>query len=632
MEPEKYDLLEDKLQRLEDLLYAWREDNSKREMRLEQRLMRNLVKYFCIIVAALGAIWSVVELTDWYWQKYELNQLAKAYSESADSGYKQTRNPKAALEIINKALTIAPGDPDLHYKQLYYQCNVVLKQLPAQRYLYSAADLKNLDMLHAGVTLQKKLTPGNGELYLLEAQLLQKSGKHKLVPDIIQKAVDNGADPAYAEYLRIKSFLEEKRYEDAMNNAQKIVKICPESKYSHCSYAEVLARKKLYAEAQKYFLAALEYDPEDYEALLGVITCAARDIPRDYQTERKYCKTALRYYPQDVDVHVHLIRSYIAEERYDLAEIYLKKTERLQLKDAEIYAAKAELYLKKRDFTQAEQAVLLAFEAAPENTNIQRQIVSLYIAGGKFGKAIEYNRSISIMAQEMNRAPALNNAAWRFYLLGTEYKFAEKLSRRAVELDKNSYYFGTLADILFQMGEHEQALKVIDEAIAFADSVRKAVHLIDKALMLIRLKQSQKALALIAQAEKYAPDYYRLHLAKGEYFLSVNDMEKAALAAASGEKCSSNEFEKTELLMLEAKIKAAGADWKNAQQLQKKALLKIDNSFSEIRIAYQNYAIYALRAGDRSEAEKAIAVLNEISPNHPEVLKLTAALKNNTAI
>ena len=237
-----------------------------------------------------------------------------------------------------------------------------------------------------------------------------------------------------------------------------------------------------------------------------------------------------------------------------------------------------------------------------------------------------------IMAQEMNRAPALNNAAWRFYLLGTEYKFAEKLSRRAVELDKNSYYFGTLADILFQMGEHEQALKVIDEAIAFADSVRKAVHLIDKALMLIRLKQSQKALALIAQAEKYAPDYYRLHLAKGEYFLSVNDMEKAALAAASGEKCSSNEFEKTELLMLEAKIKAAGADWKNAQQLQKKALLKIDNSFSEIRIAYQNYAIYALRAGDRSEAEKAIAVLNEISPNHPEVLKLTAALKNNTAI
>ena len=89
-----------------------------------------------------------------------------------------------------------------------------------------------------------------------------------------------------------------------------------------------------------------------------------------------------------------------------------------------------------------------------------------------------------------------------------------------------------------------------------------------------------------------------------------------------------SDFEKTELLMLEAKIKAAEGDWKNAQLLQQKALQKIDNSFSEIRIAYQNYAHYCLQAGDLNEAEQAIAVLNQLNPQHTDVLNLNAALKS----
>lgn len=104
-------------------------------------------------------------------------------------------------------------------------------------------------------------------------------------------------------------------------------------------------------------------------------------------------------------------------------------------------------------------------------------------------------------------------------------------------------------------------------------------------------------------------------------------MKKAQDFVDSGKKCAANEFEKTELLMLEAKIRAASGKWAEAKELQKNALQNINNSFSEIRIAYQNYAEYCLKNNDIAEAKKAIGILKSIDRKHPDVIDLEKRLK-----
>lgn len=623
MESGKQSPIENKLQRLEELLYQWKKDNAEQEKRLEQRLIKGAVKYLCIIVAALGAIWSVIELADWYCKKLELAQLAKSYVRAADRGYRQTRNPEAALKIINNALELTPDDPDLRYKQLYYQCHAILEKLPVSRSLYNAEDLKNLDILQVNLSLQKELSPDNGELYLLEALLYHRQGQYQKALSAVDKAVRYGAEYPYAETLRIQNVLALKQFEKAASIAEELLKKYPQNKYSHFALGMVFDKKQLYLKAGESYKKALDLAPDYIDAIQGIILCSASQIPRDYKTERDYCKKLIKLHPLNWRAYRQLVRSYIADGQYDLASLYLKKAERLFSEKRDLYVLQAELGLKQREFLSAETAILKAFEITPEAADIHRQLVSVYIASGKYSQAVRYNKITAAIAMERKNPSALNNAAWRFYLLGTEYDLAEKLSKQAIELAPHkSYYYGTYASLLFRKGEKQAALAAIDKAVQIADRSRKIVHLTEKAVMLLELNKDKYALDCLKSSAGYAADYYRLHLAWAEYYMKKGDLKEARKAVERGEKCSRNSFEKTELLLADAKIKAACGDWKKAETLQKTALEKIDNSFSEIRIAWQNYAFYCIKSGNKKEAEKAVAVLKTINSQNPQLDEL----------
>ena len=618
--------LENKIQRLEELLLQWKEENDRQKERFEKRIVYGLVKYICIIVAALGAIWSVIELAEWYWKQYKLDQLIRTYINAANKGYQKNRNPEIALAIINKALELTPDDPDLRYKQLFYQSHATLSKLPSFT-SFHAKDFEVLNKLSADLILQKELTSENGELYLLEALLLKKQHKYSKSIDALERAIKLGVEYPYAECLRIENLLLLEKYDQALEKSERLLKKHPESKYSYYIYGKVLQKQRRYYEAQQYFLKALEYDNSAYDSLRGVAVCAGAMIPRDYECEQKYYQKIIAYYPQNFAAHSGLIRSCIKKGNYAAATLYLRRAERIFPKKC--YALQGELYLKQKKFSQAEEACLKAFHITPENTNFQRLLVSTYIASGNFKKAVEYNKIIGNLAMEMDDERAMNNAAWRFFLIGTEYDFAQKLSEKAILKNNcNSYSYGTLSDIYFRKGDYQKSLKIIDKAIAVADNARKPVHRVEKALKLIELKETTMVRGLLRQVEQLVPHYYRLHLAYGEYYLVDKDIEKAQNAVNTGKKYAVNAFEKTELLMLEAKINAAAGKWNEAKLLQKEALNNIDNSFSEVRIAWGRYAEYCIKSNDRKEAVKAVKILNSIDKKHPETIRLQNLFKS----
>jgi len=75
----------------------------------------------------------------------------------------------------------------------------------------------------------------------------------------------------------------------------------------------------------------------------------------------------------------------------------------------------------------------------------------------------------SVTSSSSNYAMELNNAAWKFYEIGTKninnLSKAMLWSRRSIELAPLSGYYDTLAHILYRMGYYEEAVKTQETAI-----------------------------------------------------------------------------------------------------------------------------------------------------------------------
>lgn len=96
---------------------------------------------------------------------------------------------------------------------------------------------------------------------------------------------------------------------------------------------------------------------------------------------------------------------------------------------------------------------------------------------------------------------------------------------------------------------------------------------------------------------------------------------------AEGKKYAVNDNQKTEIQIIEAACKATVGDWSGAERIQKKALQNINNSFSEIRLAYRDYARYCLKSGNKTESARAIDIMKELNPDHPETVQLAKRLQ-----
>lgn len=76
---------------------------------------------------------------------------------------------------------------------------------------------------------------------------------------------------------------------------------------------------------------------------------------------------------------------------------------------------------------------------------------------------------VAVTSSSSNYAMELNNAAWKFYEMGTKninnLSRAMLWSRRSIELNPLSGYYDTLAHILYRMGYYEEAAKTQETAI-----------------------------------------------------------------------------------------------------------------------------------------------------------------------
>jgi len=92
----------------------------------------------------------------------------------------------------------------------------------------------------------------------------------------------------------------------------------------------------------------------------------------------------------------------------------------------------------------------------------------------------------------VNYANELNNAAWKFYEIGTKnINYLSKAmiwSRRSIELNPIPGYYDTLAHILYRMGYYEEAVKTQETAIQKAKEAKNSTTNLETELKKIKAK------------------------------------------------------------------------------------------------------------------------------------------------
>jgi hypothetical protein len=99
---------------------------------------------------------------------------------------------------------------------------------------------------------------------------------------------------------------------------------------------------------------------------------------------------------------------------------------------------------------------------------------------------------VSVGSPSNSYANELNNAAWKFYEIGTKnLNYLSKAmiwSRRSIELNPISGYYDTLAHILYRLGYNEEAIKTQEIAIDKAKIEKTATANLESELKKIKAK------------------------------------------------------------------------------------------------------------------------------------------------
>ncbi|MFW0715895.1 hypothetical protein [Pedobacter sp. N23S346] len=99
---------------------------------------------------------------------------------------------------------------------------------------------------------------------------------------------------------------------------------------------------------------------------------------------------------------------------------------------------------------------------------------------------------VAVTSSSSSYAMELNNAAWKFYEIGTKninnLTKAMIWSRRSIELNPLSGYYDTLAHILYRMGYYEEAAKTQETAIKKAKEEKTSIANFESELKKIKAK------------------------------------------------------------------------------------------------------------------------------------------------
>jgi Flp pilus assembly protein TadD len=357
------------------------------------------------------------------WIVYFLGAQFTAHAQSSSTPAGQSKSVKLA-NPLNELLDEAKRDIDKNeFEAAIIPLQKVIAEEPNTAYAhfqlaYVFTALKRVEEARAEYERTIAIDPKLSEAYLdLGILLLDKEPRAAIAP--LTKAVE--LRPAESRPRFLLGVAEERSGDlaKAFDSFEGAVRLDPRDFETVAHLGSLYLQLKRPADAEAKFRGALELQPADPRALLGVAkSLDAQKKPEAADAFRKY----LAAQPSDAVARgrlAHLLMEgqeydaalaeldradagirpsvdslklradiQIAQKKYDDAASTLGRAIALSPKDAQLHGGLGRLYLQKRDFASAEKELKIALRMEPNNLLYWKDLSSTYYLGGNYGSAI----------------------------------------------------------------------------------------------------------------------------------------------------------------------------------------------------------------------------------------------------
>jgi Flp pilus assembly protein TadD len=317
-----------------------------------------------------------------------------------------------------------------------------------------------------------EIDPNQPQVYSNIGAALARQGKWEAAISSYRKAL--AIKPDFATHSNLGAALTSLgRFDEAIEEHKKAVALAPELASAHLKFGETLHLAGRVRDAEYQYREAISLDPAIPEAHLnlGMIALEDKLIPAALDHFRR----AVKHAPNFADAHRNLAKTLTAVGRFADAEKHFKLAIELEPQSGRTRLDFADFLLNRGDVALARREYVAAAELLSDNPDILFQVGLLDLQMGDVAAAETQFRTV--VQRAPGHGPAHNYLAVLIAGQGKEeLAEAAALLRTAVKLaPENAEFHNNLGVILVRVGNRDEALKALEEAVRLKPDYAEAI-------------------------------------------------------------------------------------------------------------------------------------------------------------
>lgn len=310
-----------------------------------------------------------------------------------------------------------------------------------------------------------QITP---EEVLLQVKTLLDSGDKDTAQKLGKKYLDKNPEHHELRRLLIKTYMDQKKEYEAINNLCILTKFFPDDLDIFCQLATLYKNTHQHKKAMHYYAYILGKDQYNVLAMKNLA---------DLYYNNKQKESALKMYKQlvsyiddeneKVDYYKRMGNIYLGTNENEKALTLYKKVLDIQPENIEAIQNSRKIYLKLKDTDNVLYYTRKLIDLDPENYNYYREIIELLFHIHQYNEALEYAQKA--LELEQKDIFEVKNMIAKIYIYTNKIQDGINLINETILEDPANLYLNqTLAMAYCMQKDFETAMKVCNEALDVA--------------------------------------------------------------------------------------------------------------------------------------------------------------------
>lgn len=336
----------------------------------------------------------------------------------------------------------------------------------AEYYLSQAEILSSNDKINEAIAYLEEaleLNPNNAKARLMLSESYKKIGETDKSRDNLKLAFENPDLDLNLKVQLLLNYMKDFPNKDieilATDLVEKLVEAHPEEGIAHAVKGDLYFRLNQQLKAKENYLTAIEKGHNNFAIWQNVIQIGLSQ--QQYEEVLEYSEEALELFPNQALLYLYSGTANMILKNNQEAIMVLEQGRKLATSNlnllSTIYGQLGDAYNNLENYQESDKAYEAALDANPDNDHVLNNY-SYYLSLRKENLDLARKMSTKLIKRNPNDPNYLDTHAWVLFMMG-EYEQAKKVIEKAVEKNPNGTIIEHYGDILYKLGEVDQAVK-----------------------------------------------------------------------------------------------------------------------------------------------------------------------------